>query len=258
MIGELAFIFLAVFVYISIVYVIAITMKRFDIVDIAWGGAFIVVALTSIILAPEVGPLQLLVTGLVIIWGLRLGYYILRRVQLSRSEDPRYAELRSQWKANVRLNAYLRIFLVQGILATMVSTSVIMVNLSEVTTLSWVTALGVIIWVIGFLFESIGDAQLKKHLADPAKNGLLMTDGLWKYTRHPNYFGEATQWWGIWIIALTVPFGWVGGVSPLLITFLLLFVSGVPLTEKRFRGRLGWTEYKKRTSKFIPLPPKKA
>jgi steroid 5-alpha reductase family enzyme len=256
MIVDLLIILLAVLVYISVIFIIAMRMKRFDIVDIAWGGAFIVAALTSIALSPQIGPLQVLVTTLVILWGLRLCYYIFRRVQRSPNEDPRYTELRAQWKGSVAVNAYIRIFLVQGLLATIVSTSVIIVNLSEISSVSLLAILGVVIWVIGFLFESIGDAQLKKHLGDPNKKGQLMTQGLWKYTRHPNYFGESTQWWGIWIIAVTLPFGWTAVISPLLITILLLFISGVPLTEKRFAGRPGWSEYKKRTSVFIPLPPK--
>lgn len=256
MIAAIGLILLAVLIYISLVFAIAIVKKRFDVVDIAWGGAFIVVALTSLAMTPHIGALQLLVTALVIIWGLRLGYYIFRRIQRSPDEDPRYVELRSKWKGSVAINAYLRIFVVQGILAAIVSASVIAVNLSEKSEVSWVAVIGVAVWVIGFLFESVGDSQLKKHLSDPAKKGHLMTSGLWKYTRHPNYFGEATQWWGIWIIACTVPSGWIGVISPLLITFLLLFVSGVPLTEKRFKGRDGWAEYKRRTSVFIPLPPR--
>jgi steroid 5-alpha reductase family enzyme len=257
MIGDIFLIFCAVIVYITLVFVIAIAKKRLDIVDIAWGGGFIVVALTSFMMAEKPGALQLLVTGLVVIWGARLGYTILRRVMRTPAEDPRYTELRAQWKGSLVVNAYIRIFLVQGFLATVVSATVICTNLSDVHTFSILTVVGLIIWIVGFLFESIGDAQLKKHLTNPNKKGQLMTSGLWKYTRHPNYFGEATQWWGIWVIALGVPFGWVAVVSPLLITVLLLFVSGVPLTEKRFAGRQGWNEYRKRTSVFIPLPPKK-
>ena len=257
MIADVFYIFVAVIIYITIVFAVAIAKKRLDIVDIAWGGAFIVAALTSFMLAENPGTLQVLVTGLVIIWGGRLGYTILRRVMRSPEEDPRYTELRAQWKGSLAFNAYVRIFLVQGFLATVVSASVITINLSDFHSISSVSIVGLVIWVIGFLFESIGDAQLKKHLTDPAKKGQLMTSGLWKYTRHPNYFGEATQWWGIWIIALAVPFGWIGVMSPIIITVLLLFVSGVPLTEKRFAGRAGWNEYRKRTSVFIPLPPKK-
>ena len=257
MAGELSLIFLVVIIYISVVFLVALRLKRFDIVDIAWGGAFIITAITSFTLGHAQGTLQLLVTGLVIIWGVRLAYSIGQRVARSAAEDPRYVELRQKWKGNMVLNTYVRIFVVQGILATLVSSSVIIINISDVTTLSWLAGAGALIWAVGFLFESVGDWQLKNHLLNPATKGQLMTTGLWRYSRHPNYFGEAAQWWGIWLIALSVPFGWLGIVSPLVITILLLFISGVPLTEKRFEGRPGWQQYKQRTSVFIPLPPRK-
>lgn len=255
---ELIFILAAVLVYVTAIFGIALIKKRFDIVDIAWGGAFIVVALCSLALSPDVGNLQLFVSGLVIVWGLRLAYSIWRRLLRTPVEDPRYTELRSKWRGHVALNAYQRIFVTQGILATIIASSVIVVNLSEQQTIGWVALLGAAIWLAGFLFESIGDAQLRRHLTDPSKKGELMTSGLWRYTRHPNYFGEATQWWGIWVIALSVPFGWAAIISPLLITYLLLYVSGVPLVEKRFNGRPGWATYKKHTNKFIPGVSKKA
>lgn len=254
---QLLFVFISVLVYITVVFAIAWTRRRLDIVDIAWGGGFIVAALISLMMGPR-GPLQYLVTGLVIIWGVRLGSYIFKRVRASKGEDPRYAEMRKKWKGNAALNAYFRIFVLQGILATVVSLGVIIINLSDQTKILPVVGLGVVIWMVGFMFESIGDRQLHDHLADPKNKGKLMTSGLWKYTRHPNYFGEAMQWWGIAAICLSVPMGIVGVASPLVITFLLLFVSGVPLTEKRFEGRPGWAEYKRRTSVFIPLPPRRS
>lgn len=252
---ELAFITFVVLVYISTVFIIAWTLRRLDIVDIAWGGGFIVAALTSFFMGQQ-GPLQLLVTWLVIIWGIRLAYSIFRRTLAAKGEDPRYTELRKTWKGNAAVNAYLRIFVTQGLLATIVSGGVIIVNLSQLVDISLIALIGVVIWLIGFLFESIGDAQLKSHLADPNNKGTLMTSGLWKYTRHPNYFGESVQWWAIFVIALGVPFGCMAVISPLVITYLLLFVSGVPPTEKRFNGRPGWDEYKKRTSMFVPWFPK--
>jgi steroid 5-alpha reductase family enzyme len=250
------FVFLTVVVYITVIFGIAWKRERLDIVDIAWGGAFIVAAVTSWLLGSK-GWLQVIVTMLVVIWAIRLSSYILKRVVRSKNEDPRYAEMRKTWKGNAAGNAYTRIFLVQGILATVVSASIITVNLSADSVISFWTYIGILIWLIGFLFESIGDSQLRKHLASPENKGSLMTSGLWKYTRHPNYFGEAAQWWGIFVIALGVPFGWIAVISPLMITFLLLYVSGVPLTEKRFEGRPGWNDYKAKTSMFLPLPPRK-
>ncbi len=242
-------------IYMTIVFIIAWRMKRLDVVDIAWGGAFIVIGLTTLSWG-ELGALQYVTTGLVVIWALRLGVSIWRRFRHSSGEDPRYKEMRRQWKSQAALRAYGSIFVVQAVLATIVSLSVIVTNLSYVHGLNSLAIIGLGVWLFGFLFESIGDAQLRRHLAAPKNKDRLMTSGLWRYTRHPNYFGEAVQWWGIFFIALSVPYGWATIIAPLTITVLLLFVSGVPLTEKRFEGRTGWNEYKRRTSVFIPWPPR--
>jgi steroid 5-alpha reductase family enzyme len=111
--------------------------------------------------------------------------------------------------------------------------------------------------VVGFLFESIGDKQLSQFIKKPENKGRLMTEGLWKYSRHPNYFGEITQWWGIWIIILSASNGLLGVIGPITISFLILFVSGIPLLEKKYKGREDFEEYKKKTSILLPLPPKK-
>lgn len=114
--------------------------------------------------------------------------------------------------------------------------------------------IGFVVWMIGFTFESVGDKQLKEFIANPENKGKIMDQGLWAYSRHPNYFGEVTQWWGLFIIALSVPFGIWSIIGPLTITFLILKVSGVPMLEKSFVGKPGWEEYKKKTSVFIPWP----
>lgn len=254
--NDFLFVFGAVMVFITTVFAVAMHLKRLDVVDIAWGGAFIVAALTSYLLGGEQAGTQALATGLVFVWGLRLGLSILRRFYGSKKEDERYTDLRKQWKGNLYVNSYIRIFLVQGVLATIVALSVIVINLSEPQAIGVLALVGLLVWFVGFYYESVGDEQLRRHLSNPANKGKIMTNGLWRYTRHPNYFGESVQWWGIWLISLSVPWGWATIIAPLTITYLLLFVSGVPLTEKRFEGRTGWESYKKRTSVFVPLPPK--
>ena len=122
--------------------------------------------------------------------------------------------------------------------------------------LNWLDFLGIAIWIFGFYFEAIGDWQLSKFIQDPEKTG-IMKEGLWKYTRHPNYFGEVTQWWGIWLIALSTKYGLPSILGPLAITFLILKVSGIPPLEKKYADNEDFKKYKKKTSKFIPLPPKK-
>lgn len=254
----MAWMFVYVLVFMTIVFIVAWRLKRTDIVDISWGLAFVVATVASFLMNEyhvTVGlNVQTLVTALVIVWAARLSYAMFKRVR-SHPEDKRYAAMRRKWKGNLALNTYLRVFVTQGVLATIISIAVIHINSSLPTELNTYAYLGLAVWIIGFLFETIGDRQLKLFLANPANKGKLMTEGLWKYTRHPNYFGEATMWLGIFVIALATPYGWVAVIAPVLIGYLLLFVSGVPLTEKAFADKPGWDAYKKRTSKFVPLPP---
>ena len=250
---------LAVLLFMTVVYGISRVLKRTDVIDAAWGAGFAVAAIVSFSINEftlSIGwNIQTLVTVLVCIWAIRLAHHIIRRL-LRHPEDKRYIELRQKWKGNESINTYVRIFVVQALLATGVSIAVIHINLSQPQSIGTYAYIGAAVWLVGFLFEAIGDWQLKRHLANPANKGKLMTSGLWRYTRHPNYFGESLLWWGIFIIALGTPFGWVAVLTPFVITYLLLFVSGVPLTERAFVGRKGWAAYKKRTSVFIPLPPK--
>lgn len=246
-------------VFMSVMFLAARKIGRYDLVDAAWGMSFISVALTSFLLQPGewLEPdLQLLVTVLVIVWGGRLSWHILRRIQRTTEEDPRYVELRKTWRGNVAANIYIRIYLLQAVLALLICVPVIHINLfadNGITPLAWV---GVAVWAVGFFFEAVGDRQLRDFVSRPANKGKIMDRGLWRYTRHPNYFGELTQWWGIFLMCLTTPFGFVGIIGPVLISYLILYVSGIPLNEKRFEGRPGWARYKARTSGLIPLPPR--
>lgn len=246
-------------VFMSAMFLAARKIGRYDLVDAAWGMSFISVALTSFFLQPSewLEPdLQLLVTALVIVWGGRLSWHILRRIRRTTEEDPRYVELRKTWRGNVAVNVYIRIYLLQAVLALLICVPVIHINLfadNGITPLAWA---GVAVWAVGFVFEAVGDRQLRDFVSQPANKGKIMDRGLWRFTRHPNYFGELTQWWGIFLMCLTTPFGFVGIISPVLISYLILYVSGIPLNEKRFEGRLGWAQYKARTSGLIPLPPR--
>jgi len=269
--------FLAVVLFMSLAFFIAKYLRRIDFVDAAWGWAFIVIALTSYILRPLDTDLLVwgppaLVTTLVVIWGMRLSWHILKRIMATKHEDPRYVELRSRWKGDEDINTFFRIYMVQAVLAFVISLPVIYINmfglsiwqisweaLSPIGKFMWLTPhIGAGVWVIGFVTETIADRQLRKFQENPKHKGKLMQTGLWKYSRHPNYFGELLQWWGIFLMALSVPYGWVTIVGPLTLTYLLLFVSGIPLNERRFNSRPGWSEYKQRTSVLVPLPPKRA
>ena len=253
-------VFLVVVDFMTVAFVVSRLFGRIDVVDAAWGPAFVVAALASFTLNPyQVAfdwNVQTVMTILVTIWAARLGFVITKRL-LTRPEDRRYVELRKSWKGNEMLNTYGRVFLTQAVLATLISSAVIHANLSVATDIGVWAIIGMVVWLVGFFFEAVGDYQLRRHKADPkTSDKQLLTSGLRKYTRHPSYFGEATMWWGIFFIALSTPYGWLTLVTPVIITYLLLFVSGVPMTEKSFEGRPGWAEYKKRTSIFFPLPPR--
>jgi steroid 5-alpha reductase family enzyme len=254
--GVLWFLLLAVALFMSLLFVLAQLLGRLDVIDAAWGIAFIIVAAGSFLLrSREIGlNTPTIVTALVCIWGLRLAYHIIRRL-VRTDEDKRYTAYRHQWGRYLVIRSFLQIYLTQALLALVVSTAVIYTNLFSTGDISVWTVTGGLVWLLGFVFESVGDAQLRRHIATGSKK--LLSTGLWRYTRHPNYFGEATMWWGIFIIALGVPYGWVGILTPAVITYLLLFVSGVPLTEKAMANKSGWKRYAARTSKFLPFPPKK-
>lgn len=253
--------FLGSMLFMTMVFFIARLRNRYDAIDIAWGMAFIVVAIISFISQPFTISVQLLVVALVAVWGLRLAAHINSRWSASLTEDKRYVSMREQYsgkRGGVAINMYIRVFLVQAILVVIVAMPVIVLNASPSAQPNWVSFAGLLVWLVGFIFESVGDLQLKNHLKNPKNKGKLMTSGLWKYTRHPNYFGEIAQWWGIFIIALAVPLWWVSIIGPIVITVLLVFISGVPMTEKHFAGRPGWNMYKQRTSKLLPLPPRRS
>ena len=233
-------------------------MRRYDIVDVAWGLVFIVVTITGLLMSGGAHIVQYLVLGMVAVWGLRLGGHIYRRLRSSTSEDKRYVEMRKKWQAkNEAAAIFFRVYMVQALLATMVCLPAIVLTDSADVMLSPVVGSGFVIWLIGFSIEVLSDRQLRLFIANPDNKGQLMTQGLWRYSRHPNYFGELTLWWGLGIMALSVPFGWISLVGPTLISFLIIFISGIPPTERAFSGRPGWAEYKRRTSVLIPWVPKK-
>ncbi len=242
---------LALFLYINIWYVIAVLIKRNDVAVIAWGLGFVLMSWIAFLLS-EHSARSLLVNALVTMWGLRLTWHIARR-NLKKPEDHRYAVWRKEWKY-FYLRSYLQVFMLQGFFLYVILVPVLVTHAEGQNPLTFLDAAGAVLWLIGFAFESIGDRQLKNFLRDPANKGKIMDRGLWSYSRHPNYFGEVVQWWGIFLITLAVQFGFLTIVSPLLITFLILFVSGIPILEKKYSGRPDFETYKKKTSMFIPLP----
>lgn len=256
----------------TFIWAFAYRIKRLDFVDVAWGMGFITVTLTAFLWRVAPGPFdvtepfigitpRVVVCLLVVVWAARLSLHILQRWLKRDTEDVRYQQLRKKWKKRIALNSYVRIFLLQAVLVYVICVPILIITLVDPPADGWL-ALGSAVWLFGFAFESVGDWQLAQFAKNPKNKGKLLTTGLWQYTRHPNYFGEVTQWWGIFIIggslALFSPFYAVLILpSPILISVLILRISGVPLTEKLMSKRDGWKDYTYQTSKFLPLPPKK-
>lgn len=247
-----AAILLAFFV---LTFIIAQLKKNNGIVDIAWGLGIVVTSVISWLLGRPEGSVPLAMSLLVMIWGLRLTWFLAKR-NLGKPEDFRYADMRRKWNPGTfYLRMFVQIYLLQLLLNFIINMPSIVRNLEDLDGWNWLATAGLLIWLIGFVFESVGDSQLRRFKADPANRGKLITHGLWRYSRHPNYFGEATQWWGICLMGISDGrFVWLL-VSPVVITLFLLFVSGVPMLEKKYAGRPDWEAYKAKTSKFIPLPP---
>jgi steroid 5-alpha reductase family enzyme len=236
-------------------FLIALIIKRNDVADIAWGGGFLLCVSASLLLGNQLTIRNILITSLVMVWSLRLSLHIYMRNRF-KPEDARYQAWRLSWGAWFYLRSFFQIFIFQGLLLLLVVSPVVISNVFGGKKVSLLDILGIAIWIFGFLFETISDWQLKNFVKISENKGKIIQTGLWRYSRHPNYFGEVTCWWGLWVVALSVPYGVIGIIGPLIITFLILKVSGIPLLEKRMKEKPGFEDYAKKTSIFFPLPIK--
>jgi steroid 5-alpha reductase family enzyme len=248
---------LIIFVYFFAFFIAGTAIRNNGIVDVGWGAGFVVLAWLLLFLRLPAGFAQIVVALLVTLWGCRLFYHIFQR-NMGKAEDFRYANFRKAWGKWVVPRAFLQVYMLQGVFMFLIALPMILKPEIPVATSPVLFALGSLVFAVGFAFEAIGDRQLTDFLHDPDNKGKLMTEGLWRFTRHPNYFGEATLWWGIFLIALSGGASWVSVAGPVTITLLLLFVSGVPMLEKAMKDRPGFAEYAAVTSMFVPWFPKKA
>ena len=238
----------------SITFAIGRRIGRYNVVDVAWGVGFVVIAAVAATLGHGDPARRWLLLALVTIWGLRLSWHIQRKTA-GKGEDPRYAKLLGDATVG---QVVRKVFLLQAVITWFVSFPL---QLSAVTgptpqPLTAFVVAGAAVWLIGVTFEAVGDRQLRVFKSDPENQGVVMDRGLWAWTRHPNYFGDAAVWWGLWLITIN---GWLGLAtvgSPLLMTYFLVYVTGARLTEKLMRDRPGFDEYKSRTAFFFPRPPK--
>jgi steroid 5-alpha reductase family enzyme len=236
-------------------FVISVIQKRNDVADIAWGIGFILMSWASFAISEFSSERGIIVGLLVTIWGVRLAWHIYLRNR-GKPEDYRYAEWRAQGGKRFYLRSYGQIYLLQGVLLFLIVSPVLMINRTAGSALGLLDLLGIAIWIFGFYFESVGDKQLAQFIKNPENKGKLLETGLWRYTRHPNYFGEITQWWGIWILSLASPLGWLAIIGPITITILIVKISGIPLLEKKMQDNPAFADYAKRTNKLIPWLPK--
>lgn len=258
-----------VFGALTALWAVSVIVKDASLVDIFWGFGFLLVGAVCLYLVPAKTPYLILLAALPIIWGLRLTLYLGKR-NLGHGEDKRYTAMRKRAEKKGmsemawRLRTLLTVYFGQGFLIMVVSAPVwVAMTTGRVAAVIGVLAIiGAVLWLIGFLFEAIGDAQLAAFLKKnkgydgPIEEKPVMDKGLWKYTRHPNYFGNACMWWGIWLVACQAPWGWATIFAPIIMTLLLTKVSGRDLLERDMKKRKTYRDYVERTSGFFPLPPK--
>jgi steroid 5-alpha reductase family enzyme len=239
-------------------WLVSLVLKDASIVDIIWGFGFVLVAWTAFFVGDGYDGRKWLITLLASAWGLRLSIYLFIRNH-GKGEDYRYRAMRKRWGPRFPIISLLTVFGLQGVLMFVISMPLQVAQLSGMPGhLNVMDFLGAGVWIVGFAFEAIGDFQLARFKADPANAGKVMNRGLWRYTRHPNYFGDAVLWWGLFLIALARWENVIVIFAPIAMTILLTRVSGVPLLEASLkRRREGYAEYVATTSSFIPMPPKR-
>lgn len=238
------------------VWLLALLRRDVSIVDVFWGSGFVLVTWIACIGNAPIPPRMLLLTALTTIWGLRLSAHLAWR-NWGRVEDRRYAEMRAHHGARFWWVSLLSVFLLQGAILWFVSLPLQFAAITQASGgWTWMDAAGLLLWTVGFLFESIGDWQLARFHAQPGNAGRVMARGLWRYTRHPNYFGDFCVWWGVYLIAAAGGAAWTIA-SPLLMSVLLLKVSGVSLLERTITERRPeYAAYQSRTNAFFPGPPR--
>lgn len=248
---------LAVLVVLGVTFAVAVAQGRHSVMDVAWGPGFVAVAAVSFGLSAGAGHdarrlLLLVLTG---IWGVRLGTHIGRRAR-GGHEDRRYAAMLDGAAGSRNVYALRRVYLPQGVVMFVVSLTV-QVGMFSTGPVGALAAAGVLCWLVGFFFEAVGDWQLARFKADPSRRGTVLDTGLWRYTRHPNYFGDAAVWAGLFLITADSWPGLLTVLSPALMIWTLAGKTGKPLTEQAMSGRPGYREYVESTSGFIPWPPRR-
>ena len=247
----------AVAVLILATWLLSLALHDASVVDPVWGPAFVLVAIVAALDGSGAPARRYLLLALTSLWGLRLGLHLTRRKLHERDEDRRYRAMREAHPRNFALWSLGWVYLLQGVLVLIVSLP-LQVAAQRPSALSWAIAPGLVLYGVGLAFEAIGDEQLRRFKADPANRGAVMDRGLWRYTRHPNYFGDACLWWGLWLVVLQAGGAWWTVVGPVVMSLLLVRISGKGLLERDIgERRPAYARYVERTSGFLPLPPRR-
>lgn len=246
---------ISVFIFFTLIYIVALIKKDFSIVDITWGIGFLVVLVVGQIFLKKTDSRSIILSLMVLIWALRLSTYLFLRSK-GRGEDFRYKIMRTNWGEWANIRAYFQVFILQGIILLIVSSPLILILTNSISPLKESDFFGITIFLIGLGFETMADYQVMKFKSSPANKGEILMEGLWKYSRHPNYFGEFLIWWGIFFLSMADGPVFYSLIGPLVLTFLLMKVSGVPMLEKKYKGNAEYLSYQKKTNGFFPWFPK--
>lgn len=237
-------------IYFLFAFTVGTLKKNHGLVDIAWGMGFVVSGIAAL-LTHTITPVKLLGFAMLVIWGLRLSIYLFFR-NWNKPEDKRYTDMRKRWVKHPYLYSFLNVYALQGVLMFLINQPYYQLAFLSDPKLNVFSYVALAFWVIGFIFEVVGDKQLSDFRKNPANKGQIITTGLWSITRHPNYFGEALMWWSMASYAVSVGASPLVLLSALLITLFLRYVSGVPLLEKKYKDREDFKAYMAKTSVFIP------
>lgn len=236
----------------------SIPLRDVSIIDMFFALIIVAITLAAFALAPSRGSLQWLLLAMVLVWALRITAHLIGR-NWGHGEDPRYSKLRS-WVATERAFIWFslrQVFLLQAVVLWLASLPIQLGMQGGDGQLGWFAIAGSLLWLLGLVTETVADAQLRRFRANPENRGTVLCSGLWRYSRHPNYFGELCVWWGIWLVACEVPLGWLTVIGPLAYSYLIINVTGQKTLDKKLaREKPGYAEYMARTSGLLPLPPK--
>jgi steroid 5-alpha reductase family enzyme len=237
-------------------WLLSLKTENVTVADTLWAAGFVLIAWISFFFSEGWIGRKWLLAAMTTCWGVRLGLYMFVRNR-GKKEDPRYAAWREKYGENFRIVSLFNVFLVQALFLWLISLSLQRGMISgEPNSWTWTDLAGAAVWMAGFWIETVADRQLFRFKSDPANKGKIMDRGLWAYSRHPNYFGESLVWWGVFLVGLSTPSSWWTVLSPMLITAVLVWMTGVALTEETIlRTRPAYRDYMKKTSAFIPWPP---